>query len=304
MAANFGGHPINSYNRSFVIGLSLNIVFAVVEAGYGVAAGSLALISDAGHNLSDVLSLLIAWGAIFLAKKAPTQERTYGFRKVTVMASLASSILLTVAMGGIAWEAIGRFTIPKPVEGMTVIVVAAIGVIINIITALLFVSKQKHDLNIRGAFLHMAADAGVSIGVVIAGIIMMTTGWLRVDPVTSLLVVAIILAGTWSFLRDSMNLAIDAVPGHINMAGIKKYFVGLEEVSRIHDLHVWPISTTEVALTVHLIAGEKLLDKGFLPRLQKQLHDRFGIDHSTIQVEREDDGSCMLDKREDDYDPT
>lgn len=287
-----------SYHRAFAIGLSLNMVFVVVEAGYGVATGSLALVADAGHNLSDVLSLLLAWGAILLAKKSPSQKRTYGFRKVTVMASLASAILLTVAMGAIAWEAIGRFTLPRPVEGMTVIFVAAVGVVINSITALLFVSGQKHDLNIRGAFLHMAADAGVSFGVVAAGITIVITNWLWVDPAVSLLVVAVILAGTWSLLRDSTNLAIDAVPGHIDMAGIKEHLIGLEKVSRIHDLHVWPISTTEVALTVHLTTSEDIIDHDFLPGLQKQLHDRFDIDHSTIQIEGEGGKSCMLDKRE------
>ena len=289
-------HQTGNYNRAFAIGVVLNVIFVAIEAGYGVAAGSLALIADAGHNLTDVLSLLIAWGAALLATKPATEKRTYGFRKVTIMASLSSAILLLVALGAITWEAIGRFFDPKPVEGMTVIAVAAIGVAINTITALLFVSGQKHDLNIRGAFLHMAADAGVSFGVVVAGIIIMVTGWLLIDPLISLFIVAVILVGTWSLLRDSVNLAIDSVPKGIDMAGIKKYLTRLENVSQIHDLHVWALSTTEVALSVHLIIVDESLKNDFLPKLQQQLHDRFSIEHSTIQVERQDDGPCMLNK--------
>jgi len=289
-------HQLSNYNRAFAIGVMLNVIFVVIEAGYGVAAGSLALIADAGHNLSDVLSLLLAWGAGLLARKAATEQRTYGFRKVTVMASLTSAILLLVALGGITWETIGRFFDPKPVEGITVIAVAAIGVVINTITALLFISGQKHDLNIRGAFLHMAADAGVSLGVVVAGITIMVTGWLFIDPLISLLIVAVILVGTWSLLRDSMNFAIDSVPKHIDIAVIKRYLTGLENVSQIHDLHVWPMSTTEVAMSVHLVIGEASLKNDFLPKIQKEMHDSFGIEHSTIQIERKDDDPCMLNK--------
>jgi len=289
-------HQISNYNRAFAIGVILNLIFVAIEAGYGFAAGSLALIADAGHNLSDVLSLLLAWGAGLLATKAATEKRTYGFRKVTIIASLASAILLLVALGGITWEAIGRFFNPKPVDGMIVIVVAAIGVIINTITALLFVSGQKHDLNIRGAFLHMAADVGVSLGVVVAGIIIMATGWLLIDPLISLLIVAVILVGTWSLFRNSLNLAIDSVPEGIDMDGIKRYLTGLENVCQIHDLHVWPMSTTEVALSVHLMIVDDSLNNDFLTKLQRQLHDRFGIEHSTIQIERQDDGQCVLNK--------
>ncbi len=289
-------HQISNYNRAFAIGVMLNVIFVAIEAGYGVMAGSLALIADAGHNLSDVLSLLLAWGAALLATKPATEKRTYGFRKVTIMASLASAILLLVALGGITWEAIGRFFDTKPVEGITVIVVAAIGVVINTVTALLFISGRKHDLNIRGAFLHMAADAGVSLGVVVAGIIIMATGWLFVDPLISLFIVAVILVGTWPLLRDSVNLAIDSVPKGIDIAGIKKYLTGHKNVSQLHDLHVWPLSTTEVALSVHLIIVDDSLSNDFLPKLQQELHDRFSIEHSTIQVERKDDNPCMLNK--------
>lgn len=287
-------HQPANYSRAFAIGVVLNLIFAAIEAGYGVAAGSLALVADAGHNLSDVVSLLLAWGAAHLATKPATERRTYGFRKVTILASLASAVLLLIALGAITWEAIGRFFNPQPVEGITVIVVAAIGVVINTITALLFVKGQKDDLNIRGAYLHMAADAGVSLGVVAGGIIIMLTGFLWIDPVISLAVVAVILVGTWSLLRDSTNLAIDSVPAHIDMPGIKGYLTGLEKVFQMHDLHVWPLSTTEVALSVHLILVDDCHDKEFLSGIQRQLHDRFSIEHSTIQIERQGDDSCML----------
>lgn len=290
-------HQIKNYNRAFAIGVLLNVVFVVIEAGYGIAAGSLALIADAGHNLSDVLGLLLAWGAAFMAAKPTTEKRTYGFRKATIIASLASAILLLVALGGIAWEAFGRFFDPKPVEGIPVIIVAGIGVIINTITALLFVSGRKHDLNIKGAFLHMAADAGVSLGVVIGGVIIMKTGWMVVDPLISLLIVLVILVGTWSLLRDSMNLAMDSVPEGINIAGIREFLSGLENISQIHDLHVWALSTTEVALSVHLVMDEDNFKKIFLSKIQKELHDRFGIEHSTIQIERESD-DCMLNNNQ------
>jgi len=289
-------HQVSNYNFAFAIGILLNAIFVAIETSYGITAGSLALIADAGHNLSDVLSLLLAWGAGKLATKSATEKRTYGFRKITIMASLVSAVFLLVALGGIAWEAINRFSNPSPVEGMTVITVAAIGVVINTITALLFMSGQKHDLNIRGAFLHMMADAGVSLGVVVAGIIIMFKGWLVIDPIMSLVIVAIILIGTWSLLRDSMNLALDSVPEGVDIAGIRKYLSSLENVAQIHDLHVWAMSTTEVALSVHLKMIDDSLNKDFLPTIQQQLHDFFSIEHSTIQIERQDDGQCMLDK--------
>ncbi len=289
-------HQISNYNRAFAIGVMLNVIFVVIEAGYGVSAGSLALVADAGHNLSDVLSLLLAWGAGFLATKPTTIKRTYGFRKVTIIASLASATLLLVALGGITREAIDRFFDPKPINGMTVIVVAAVGVVINTITALLFASGQKRDLNIRGAYLHMAADAGVSLGVVVGGIIVMVTGWSFVDPLISLLIVVIVLVGTWSLLRDSMNLAIDSVPEGIDIDGIQRYLTGLENVSQIHDLHVWAMSTTQVALSVHLVVVGDSFSNCFLSKLQQHLHDCFGIEHSTIQVERLNDDPCMLNR--------
>src|SRR6056297_938541 len=289
------GHThVNTAKRAFFIGVVLNVVFVAIEAGYGFMTNSLALIADAGHNASDVLSLLLAWGAALLATKAPTKKRTYGFGKTTILASLASAMLLLTALGGITWEAIGRIFDPKPVAGLTIVMVAGIGVIVNTATALLFVSGQKHDMNIRAAFLHMAADAGVSLGVVVAGGVIMATGWLLIDPIISLFIVVVILAGTWPLLRDSMNLAIDAVPKEIDMDGIINYLNGLEHVCQIHDLHVWPLSTTEVALSVHLIVDKDLLEKNFLPEIQRTLRDRFAIRHATIQVERQTDDSCFL----------
>ena len=252
-------HETSNYTRSFAIGVILNVVFVVIEVAYGILAHSMALIADAGHNLSDVLSLLLAWGASALAAKAANSKRTYGFRKATVMASLTSAILLLVALGGIAWESVGRFLNPVPVKGMTVLVVAGIGVVINTATALLFVKGQKHDLNIRGAFLHMAADAGVSLGVVVAGTLIMLRGWLWIDPVVSLIIVLVIFVGTWGFFRDSMDYALDAVPKSIDIEEIKQYLTSYENVERIHDLHVWPLITKEVVLTVHI--GEKRMSE-------------------------------------------
>lgn len=289
-------HHTANYNRAFAVGVLLNSIFVAIEVGYGVAAESLALIADAGHNLSDVFSLLLAWGASWLAAKPATGKRTYGFRKVTIMASLINAIVLLFALGGITWEAIGRIFEPRPVEAMTVIVVAAIGVAINSITAWLFFSGQKKDLNIKGAYLHMVADAGVSFGVVLAGVVIMLTGWQMIDPLISLLIVAVILVGTWSLLRESMNLAIDSVPKDVDIEGIKTYLTSLENVRQIHDLHVWAMSTTETALTVHLITTDSVLSTDFLSKIEQHLHDYFDIEHSTIQIEKQNAESCMLDK--------
>ena len=213
------------------------------------------------------------------------------------MASLANAILLIVVLGGITWEAILRLLNPEPVSGGIVIILAAVGVVINTVTALLFVKGQKHDLNIRGAFLHMAADAGVSLGVVLAGVLIMITGWLWIDPAVSFAIVAVIFIGTWGLLRDSMDYAMDAVPKHVDLSGINEYLLGLDHVNRIHDLHIWPLSTTEIALTVHLVVDADSLDNDFLSNIQQHLHDHFGIEHATIQVETSRfKTSCMLDE--------
>jgi len=292
-------HGMNNHNRAFAIGVILNVLFVFIEAGYGFIAGSLALIADAGHNLSDVLSLLLAWGASLLASKKPTKKRTYGFRRVTILTSLVSALFLLVTLGGIAWESVRRFFDPQPVKEIIIIVVAAIGVVINSITALLFISGKKHDLNLKGAYLHMAADAGVSLGVVIAGIAMMLTGRLWIDPAISILIVVIILIATWGLLRNSINLSIDAVPEGIDLCEIENYLIGLKSVSCTHDLHVWALSTTETALTVHLVTTRNSIDNTFLIKIQKHLHDHFGIGHTTIQIEQESsENNCRLNRPE------
>ncbi|MFP3873106.1 MAG: cation diffusion facilitator family transporter [Thiohalophilus sp.] len=283
-------HPTpHSYNRAFTIGIGLNLIFVVIEFIYGFVSNSLALITDAGHNLSDVLTLLLAWGAIYLAGKAPTAYRTYGFRRLTILASLLSGMLLLVAVGAIAWEAIGRFTDPQPVDGITVIVVAAVGVVINTVTALLFIGGQKHDLNIKAAFLHMAADAGVSLGVVIAGGVIMFTGWLWIDPLLGLLIALVILYSTLDLLRDSTGLAIDAVPKGIDPHEVEAYLTRLPGVTEVHDLHIWPMSTTETALTAHLVVPQFPHDDSLVQQASDELHHRFGIDHVTLQCENGND---------------
>ncbi len=279
-------HSPSDYNRAFAIGVALNVIYIVVEATYGFLAGSLALLADAGHNLSDVLGLLLAWGANYLVQRKPTQRHTYGWRKSTILAALTNAIILLVAMGGIAWEAVRRFSDPSPVAGKTVIIVAAIGVVINTATALLFLSGRKTDLNIRGAFLHMAADAGVSAGVVLAGVVILATGWPWIDPVVSLTITAIILVGTWGLLRDSFNLALDAVPAGIDPEAVKTYLSDLPGVTGVHDLHIWAMSTSETALTVHLVKPDARDDDTLIEQAGRELHDRFGIEHITIQWER------------------
>ncbi len=282
-------HSTKNYNKAFAIGIALNVVFVIIETVYGVLSSSLALLADAGHNLSDVLGLLLAWGAFYFSAKPITEKRTYGYRKITVIASVASALILLLALGGIVWEAIGRFNNPQPIAGMTVIIVALVGVIINTITALLFVSDQKHDLNIRGAFIHMTADAGISLGVALSGFIYLQTQWLVIDPIISLVIVLIILIGTWGLLRDSFNLSIDAVPENIDVQGIKQYLEKHERIDSFHDLHIWAISTTITAMTVHLIVKTETLDNQFLMTIQKTLHDNFSIEHVTIQLEHEGD---------------
>ncbi len=288
-------HHISHYNRAFAIGVLLNLIFVVIEAGYGFFANSLALLADAGHNLSDVVSLLLAWGANVLASKAATDKRTFGYKKSTVLASLMSSVLLMAALASIAWHAIERFENPQPVIGMTVIVVSLIGVVINTLTALLFVQGQKHDLNIRGAFLHMAADAAVSLGVVIAGIVILFKNWQLVDPVVSLSIVVIVFIGTWGLFKDSLNYATDAVPKNISIEKLKQYFLSIEHVTGVHGLRVWPLSTTESALIVHLVTDNNALNNDFLIEVQHHLHDHFDIEHATIQVESsQGSAGCMF----------
>jgi len=284
MREHHNGH--RDYSQAFKIGVALNVGFIILEVVFGILAGSLALLADAGHNLGDVLGLILAWGANYLTQREATDRRTYGWRKSSILAALFNAIILLVAIGGIGWEAVRRFNQPSHVAGATIIWVAAVGVIINGVTALLFMSGRKSDLNIRGAFLHMAADAGVSVGVVLAGIGLIITGWQWLDPAVSLLIVVIIFIGTWGLLKDSFNLALDAVPRHINTDEVRNYLLGLPGVSQVHDLHIWGMSTTEVALTAHLVKQSPEEDDYLIAKMREELHNRFAIDHITIQWER------------------
>jgi cobalt-zinc-cadmium efflux system protein len=298
---NGSGHHRHAHQRgapnfgtAFAVGTVLNIAFVLVEIIWGVLANSMALLADAGHNASDVLSLLLAWGATSLARRPPTGRYTYGYRGSSIFAALANAVLLLVAVGGIAWEAVLRFSDPQPVAGTTVIVVAAIGVIINGITAWLFASGRQGDLNIRGAFLHMAADAAVSLGVVVAGALIVSTGWVWLDPAVSLVIVVIIMWSTWGLLRDSVNMALAAVPKDVDLPGVRAYLEQLPDVTSIHDLHIWPMSTTETALTVHLVMPKGRPADAFLVDVSHELHARFSIHHPTLQIETNPDTACEL----------
>ena len=276
------------YSRAFGWGITLNLGFILTEAVFGVLGHSLALLADAGHNLSDVLGLALAWGATRLAARGPTERRTYGLRRSTILAALLNAGLLLVAIGAIAWEAVLRFTRPAPVAGGVVMAVAGVGVLVNGATALLFLTGRKHDLNVRGAFLHMAADAAVSLGVVGAGFAILATGLLWLDPAVSLAIALVIGIGTWGLLRESLDLALDAVPGGIDPGAVDAYLAALPGVRAVHDLHIWGMSTTHAALTAHLVRPGATIDDSLIARACRELHDRFGIEHSTIQVETGD----------------
>jgi cobalt-zinc-cadmium efflux system protein len=284
-----------SFGFAFAVGSALNLGFIVIEAVYGVLAHSTALLADAGHNLSDALALLIAWGAAHLGTRGPTERFTYGFRSTSILAALVNAAALLVVMGGIAWEAIQRLAAPEPVAATTVMIVAAIGIAVNGLTAWLFASGRDHDLNIKAAFVHMAGDAAISAGVVIAGALILLTGWLWLDPAVSLILVAAVVWSTWGLLRDSLMLSLDAVPGSIKPAEVRAYLEGLPGVKRIHDLHIWPMSTTEIALTCHLLMPEGHPGDAFAARAAQELHDHFGIGHTTLQIEVDETVACALE---------
>ena len=288
-------HEQHDFGRAFAIGVALNTGFIVAEVVFGLFSHSLTLLADAGHNLGDVLGLIMAWAATNLQERRATQRYTYGLRRSSVLAALFNALLLLVSVGAIAWEAIRRIVHPEPVAGLTIIWVAAIGVVVNGVTAWMFMGGRKSDLNIRGAFLHMAADAGVSVGVVIAGAIIIATGWALLDPIVSLVIVAIILFGTWRLFRDSLNLALDAVPEGIDLNAVKGYLEGLPEVAQLHHLHIWGLSTTETACTAHIVKREPQLDDQLLKRIANGLHERFGIEHTTVQFEACSEPDCPME---------
>ncbi|MCU4173984.1 cation diffusion facilitator family transporter [Carboxylicivirga sp. N1Y90] len=280
-------HSTN-YNKAFAIGISLNVVFVAVEVFYGLIANSSALLADAGHNASDVLGLVFAWFAVWMSTKKPSGRYTYGYKKTTILISVLNAFLLFGAVIAIGWDAIGKFKNPEPVAGTQVMIVAAIGVFINTITALMFLKGQKDDLNIKGAFLHMAADAGVSLGVVISGLLIVKTGLQWIDPIMSFIIILVILWGTWKLFTESIRLALDAVPSNIKLEDVKSSILQTEGVIDMHDLHLWALSTNENALSAHVMTSFQKTDT-LLSSLQKLLAEKFNISHVTIQVEHTTD---------------
>ena len=286
-------HAPADFGRAFAIGIILNLAFVIVEAAYGFISGSMALLADAGHNLSDVLGLAVAWVGATLAKRPPSPRFTYGLRGSTILAALANALLLMVALGAIGLEAIRRLGDPPPVAGTTVIVVAAIGVVINVATALLFARGRKGDLNIRGAYLHMAADAGVSAGVVVAGLLILWTGAAWIDPVTSLAIAAIIFWNGWGLMKESVAMSLAAVPAGISLDQVDRALRGLPGVAAVHDLHVWPMSTTETVMTAHLVMPGGHPGDAFLTEAQRLMRERFRIGHATLQIETGGAAECV-----------
>jgi cobalt-zinc-cadmium efflux system protein len=276
----------SNHNKAFAIGIGLNIAFVVIESFYGIIANSSALLADAGHNASDVLSLIFAWFAIWLATKKPKGRYTYGFKKTTILISVLNAFLLFGAVIAIGWDAVDKLINPEPVAGTQVMIVAGIGVVINTITALMFLKGQKDDLNIKGAFLHMAADAGVSLGVVISGLLILKTGLQWIDPIMSFIIILVILWGTWKLFTESIRLALDAVPKNIDLEEVKASILNHDEVEAIHDLHIWAMSTSENSLSAHLIAPHANQDK-LLNDIQNIVSKQYSITHLTIQIEKD-----------------
>ena len=291
-----GSHPHAhaDFGRAFAIGVALNVAIVLLQGTYGVLSNSVALVADAGHNLSDVLGLVVAWIAARLAKRPPSARFTYGLRGSSILAALFNAVFLLVAIGALSWEALRRLADPQPVAGTTVMVVAGIGLVLNAFTAWLFAGGRHHDLNLRGAYLHMAADAAVSAGVVVAGLVIWITGWLWLDPVVSLAINAVIVWGTWSLLRDSVTMSLAAVPPGVEIAAVRRCLTEAEGVAALHDLHVWPMSTTETALTAHLVMPAGHPGDGYLMALARTVRTRFGIGHATFQIETDPATACPL----------
>ena len=287
-------HAPATFGTAFAVGIGLNIAFVLVEVIFGMRANSVALLADAGHNLSDVLGLVIAWAASVLSKRPPSARYTFGLRGSSILAALFNAVFLMVAVGAIAWEAVQRIGHPEPVAGLTVVIVAGVGIFVNGATAWLFASGRKGDLNIRGAFLHMAADALVSAGVVIAGLVILYTGWTWLDPVVSLAIVAVIVVGTWGLLRDSISSSLAAVPASVEPESVRLHLAGLPGVGGLHDLHIWPMSTSEIALTCHLFMPDGHPGDAFLMTAARDLRTRFGIGHATLQIETSPSTLCEL----------
>ena len=281
---------------AFLVAAGLNVAFVAFEVFYGFRSGSLALLSDAGHNLGDVLGLLLAWGAILLARRAPSARRTYGLSRSTILAALANAVVLLIAVGAVALEAVQRLRHPGPVAAPTVIAVASLGIVVNGLSAWLLGRGRRDDLNVRAAAAHLAADAAVSLGVVLTGVAMVLTGRWWLDPVVSLLVSALIVGNTWGILRESLDLAMDAVPGRIDPAAVRAYLEAVPGVVEVHDFHIWAMSTTEIALTAHLVTDRATLDDELTVRIAHDLSERFGIVHPTLQWEGE---SCVKSCRQD-----
>lgn len=281
------GHAPANHDRAFAIGIAINLAFVAVEAFYGWRADSLALLADAGHNLGDVAGLVLAWAGAFAGRLAPGPRHTYGWKRASILAAFANALLLLVAIGSLVWAALGRLAAPPPIEAGTVMAVAAVGIVVNVATALLFLRGRESDLNIRGAFLHMAADAAVSAGVVIAGALVLAFGWTWLDPVMTLLIAVVILLGTWALFRDSLHLLFDGVPAHIDLDAVRAELAALPGVATVSDLHVWAIGTTQVALTAHLVTPAGHPDDAFYRRAAARMAERFAIDHCTLQASTE-----------------
>ncbi len=287
------GHETQGFGPAFAIGTALNATLVALQVAFGIIGNSVALLADAGHNFSDVIGLVLAWGASAAARMPASTRYTYGMRSTSILAALANAIILLIAVGAIAWEAVRRFGSTEPVAGGTVMIVAGIGLVINGGSALLFNKGRHGDLNIRGAFIHMAADAGISLGVLISGFLILRTGWFWLDPLVSLVISGIIVWGTWGLLRDSVNLALQAVPPGIDPMKVRQRLEGLNGVDRIHDLHIWPMSTTETALTCHLVMPAGHPGDSFIAAVASDLHSEFGIQHTTLQIEC-DARACAL----------